>query len=122
MSDTDNSVNNDVDSNSEYELSIAKEMQELAEKREAIRQKLKGKKLEDPETMAIAKETVLDLTPDAALQVRYLINHAESETIRKDLSKWVLGLAMNEHGKRDDEDELSSLINTLTGGKKTTDE
>jgi hypothetical protein len=118
MADSDNTKASDKP---DYEQTIQQEIVELAAKRETIRQKLLGKQLDDPETMAIAKETVLDLTPDAALQIRYLINHAESETIRKDLAKWVLGLAMNERGKLDEEDEMTNLLNELTAGKKTTD-
>ena len=122
MPATDNSDNNDGTAEETYEEKVRREMDEIVEKREHVRKQLIGKHLDDPETMAIAKETVLDLIPDAALQVRYLINHAESETIHKDLSKWILGLGMNERGRIDEEDEMQKLINDLTGGKKTSGE
>ena len=108
------SDDNNDDKLTEYERNIAQEMQQLADKREEIRKRLEGKTLEDPVTMKIAKDTVLDLIPDAALQIRYLINHAESETIRKDLAKYILNLGMQSKEKLDEEDELTSLLKDLT--------
>ena len=99
---------------SEYEQEVAKEFQRLAALREAVKEKLSGKELEDPETMKIAKETVLDLIPDAAVTVRYLILHADSETIRKDLSKWILQIAMNDRSQSNEDDELQKFLDTIT--------
>jgi len=110
----DNSVG---DNAAEYEAKVAAETERLQKLHESVKEALKDRSLDDPETMKVAKETALDLIPDAAVTIRYLMLHAESESVRKDLSKWIFTLAMDRATNKDDEDELQGLIDSLTGGK-----
>lgn len=94
----------------QYEAKIAKELQELAEYRKALEAEFRTKTLDDPETALKAKAEVVSLVPDAVSQLKWLILHADSESIRKDISKWVMELAIKAADKNGEDDELKDLL------------
>jgi hypothetical protein len=97
-----------------YDQQITAELQRLAEYRLAVEQEFAGRKLDDPETAAMAKDQVVTLVPDACKTLAWLINHADSENIRKDISKWVLECAMKQAGTNSENDALATLMREFT--------
>lgn len=97
----------------QYEKQLEVELLELANYRKALEEEFSTKNLDDPETAAAAKAHVLETVPDAATQLKWLIRHAESESIRANLSKWVLDLAMQAAKKGEGDDALSTLLSEL---------
>jgi sarcosine oxidase gamma subunit len=61
-----------------------------------------------------AKRRVAELAPDAWAAVNYLVNHAESESVRANCAKWILDITM---GKKqvagDKDDSIENLIESL---------
>lgn len=98
----------------EYEKQVARELQELAAYKTAIEQEFSTKTLDDPVMAARAKEEIVGLVPEAAVQLRWLITHADSESIRKDISKWVMELAMQTSAKNERDDALNELLESIT--------
>lgn len=108
-------MSDDVDSaKEEYANNVEAEFVRLAEYRNAVAEEFKGKTLDDPDTPIIAKNEIVSLIPDAAVQLAWLINHAQSESIRKDISKWVFDLAMKSADKTEGESALEKLLSEIT--------
>jgi hypothetical protein len=105
---------------SEYEQQIAAELLEVANYRKALEEEFAGKDMDDPEVAIGAKKKIMELVPDAGKNIKWLLNHAESEHIRKDLSKWIMELAMKAHEKSSGDDVLSKLLKELNSPVVTT--
>lgn len=97
-----------------YEAQIKRELEESAQYHEALKDEFKDASPDDPDTAIKAGKRLMELVPDAGTQIKYLINHAESEAVRKDLAKWVFQTAMRAAEINDDEDAMQKLVNSLT--------
>jgi ABC-type ATPase with predicted acetyltransferase domain len=100
-----------------YEDQVNKELSEIAAYREALVQDFMNAE-PDEETAEKAAKKLIELVPDAGNTVKYLITHAESEAVRKDLSKWIFQVAMKAAEDKGDEDEMTRLINVLSKASK----
>lgn len=68
-------------------------------------------KANDPDEVAnVARNAIRDLMADAVLQMGFLINHAESESVRASLSKFVVATGLD---KNKFEDQSSSDLREL---------
>lgn len=97
-----------------YDQRITEELQRLAMYRQAVEEEFKGRSLDDPETAKMAKDQVVTLVPDACKTLAWLINHADSESIRKDISKWVMECAMKQASVNGENDALSQMLKEFT--------
>lgn len=96
-----------------YEDQVKQELAELAIYREKLNDEFKDAE-PDNETAEKAAKKLIELVPDAGKNIKYLINHAESEAVRKDLSKWIFAVAMKAAEAKGDEDEMDRLIRSLS--------
>jgi len=96
-----------------YKDQVEKELSELAIYREALTDEFKNAE-PDQETAEKAAKRLIELVPDAGKQIKYLINHSESDAVRKDLSKWIFSVAMKAAEAKGDEDEIDRLIKSLS--------
>jgi glutamyl-tRNA reductase len=103
----------------QYKQDIAQELTNLAEYRKALEEEWKDKKLDDPETAEQARATIIELVPDAATALRWLIVHSDSDSVRMNIAKWVMERAQKRADADDSDKALHDLINSIT--KKTTD-
>lgn len=87
---------------------------ELEDSRKALQQEFA--KANDPESVVkTAREAIRDIIPDAVIQLKTLINHAESESVRASLSKFVISAGLDK-GKFEDDSgsELKDLLAKLS--------
>lgn len=98
----------------EYDKLVKRELGEMAAYREALEAEFKDADPDSDETAEKAKKRLIELVPDAATQIRYLLNHAESEAIKKDLAKFIFGTAMRVAEINGDEVQMQKLISSLS--------
>lgn len=70
---------------------------------------------EDPETAGKVREHLFKLVPDAGTTIKYLLNHADSESVRANLAKFVYAEAMRTAKAEGDEDGFGKLLRELRG-------
>lgn len=104
----------------QYEAQVARELQEGIAYHDSLKEEFKDADPDDVELAKKAAKRVIELVPDAGLQIKHLINHAESEAIRKDLSKWVFGVAMKAAEATGEIEDWQKLLSGL-GLKKNTE-
>lgn len=105
----------------ELRLEYAANMQEeLTGYRKALEQELGtlGElNADDPDTVTKVRNKLLLLVPDAYSAMSQLINHADSEAVRANLSKFVFTEAIGKAKTQDEEDELRKLLGDLKPSK-----
>lgn len=110
MSDTDNTEGKNLSPEEAYNKRLG---EELAVYHKAIEEEFKGVDSTNPEVARKAKDKVIELVPHAGTTVHWLIQHAESESVRATLSKWVLQVAMADAAVTGKDDELTKFIESL---------
>jgi hypothetical protein len=97
----------------EYEANMQEELQ-------AYRQALKSEYGElgeldpdDPATVLRVRSRLLQLVPDAATTMKQLINFADSEAVRANLSKFVFQEAMGRAKSEAEKDSLADLLKAV---------
>lgn len=98
----------------QYDEALKEEVLELANFKKALEEEFRTKNLEDPETIAATKGHVVDMVPDAATQLKWLIKHAESESVRANLSKWIMELAMKRAERNEEDEALKEFLKGIT--------
>lgn len=98
----------------QYDEKMARELKELSTYRTALKEEFANLDPNDASTAAAARKHVVALVPVAATQLEYLIQHAESETVRAGLVKYVFDITVKQAISEAGDDEMSSLIKRLT--------
>jgi hypothetical protein len=112
-------VSRDNAQKDQYDAQVAAELAKLGEYRKALEEEFKGADPEKAETAMKVLKRVVELVPDAGTTISYLLNHAESESVRATLAKFVVTVALRAAEKSGDDDELTRLVNELTGASKS---
>ena len=68
---------------------------------------------DDPATADKVRGKLLKLVPDAYTTMQQLLNHADSETVRAGLAKFVFTEAIGKAKTQDEEDSLRDLLKGL---------
>lgn len=88
---------------------LKKKEDDLDNTRQALQQEFA--KATNPDDIAnVARNAIRDIMPDAVMQLKTLINYAESESVRASLSKFVIATGLD---KSKIEDASSSDLNRL---------
>lgn len=98
----------------QYEQAMAVELAKMAEYKKALEQEFENADPNDPVTAEKARKHVISLVPDATTQAKHLLNHAESESIRAGLAKFIINIAIRHAEDNSEEDEMQKLVNSLT--------
>lgn len=90
------------------------ELTRTQNERDALRQEFQSESTFE-EVIAVAKREFKDsIAPDAINQIKFLINNAESESVRASLSKWTLDLILSNKIEGNPDDTFGKLLKGLT--------
>jgi hypothetical protein len=93
-----------------YNRTLANELHEMHKR---FTEEFAGVDSDDPVVANKARAQVIELVPKAAVSISTLILHAESETVRANLSKWVFEVAMKAANEGGTDSELVKLFEEL---------
>jgi hypothetical protein len=89
-------------------MGLQEEIDRLKKDNQAIHQEF----THSPATQDKIQKQLTDLVPDAIGNINHLINHAESESVRLNASKYVIDIARSASST---DDAISKLIGELKG-------
>lgn len=102
-----------VSAEEKYNADLQKEVEKLALYKQAIEEEFKNMNVDDPETHKKVASTVHELIPQAAFTVALLMEHAQSESVRAGLAKWVLQTGMQSAAVDKPKDFISDMFEGL---------
>lgn len=97
-----------------YAQAFQRELAENAVYKEELKEKFTDVDADDPEVAKQAREELIKLVPDAGARIIWLLNHAESEAIQKDLAKFIFQVAIKAAEISGEEDEMQRIIKSLS--------
>lgn len=117
----DSNLNNSRpgESADDYQKRVARELAKVAEYKKALEEEFATADPDDPETARKTREKLVELVPDAGYTIAYLLKHAESETVRASLAKYVFDSAQKIGKEGEGESEMDKLIKKLRDGDAT---
>jgi len=98
----------------EYEKQVDKELAKLAEYHKALTQEFANIDPDDPEVIRKANEKIIELVPDAGAALNWLLNHAQSESVRANIAKYVFDRAIKHASEKGEDDEIAKLLKGMT--------
>jgi hypothetical protein len=96
-----------------YNRQLAEEVAKIQAYRKSVEEEFSGVDVDDPETAKIARNKLFELVPDAAETIATLLLHAESESVRGTLAKFVFTEAMRAADKGKTADAWETLFKKL---------
>lgn len=96
-----------------YDLQLQEEKAKYEIYREALKQEFANLDVDDPETQKKVRAEVHTLIPLATATISQLLEHAESESVRANLAKWVLSESMKTAEADKPKDFVSELFDRL---------
>lgn len=103
-----------------YNAKLAEEVAKLNEYRQSLEQEFKNLDLDDPEAHKRIKAEVHKLVPDACTTLKMMLEHAESESVRANIAKFVLTVAMKTADKETASDIVAEMFADLAANDDTT--
>lgn len=85
---------NELSAQERYDAELAMELEKLRSFRKATEEEFAGLDSQDPKTAKAARNKLMELVPDAAEQLAFLIKHSDSDSVRANIAKFVFSEAM----------------------------
>jgi len=97
-----------------YDQNMQQELEKIQAYRKALEQEFGGDlDPNDPANIANARRQLLVLIPEAGETIRRLMVHAQSESVRANLAKYVFDQAMKDAAAGKADDETQKLLKEL---------
>lgn len=106
----DNFIMDESEAKEVYEQSLREEHAKMLA---AMQSEFNLEDADELKQAVIARKKVVEIVPDAAEAVKYLVNHAESEAVRGNMAKFVLQTGMQLDSDADPADPMGKLFDRL---------
>lgn len=113
----DDTPTTDEQRKASYADEVEAELIKLHEYREALKQEFE-KATDDEDVSHITRKQIIELIPDAAETVAFLLKHSDSDAVRANLSKFILETGIKTAKGEDEASEMAKLVAKLTGKKE----